>query len=243
MKRAATLIALFMIKMVQIHGQVIMRGSIYDRTMINGLPNVTISDSRGPIALSDSSGHYSIKVALQDTIFFSYLNKQTIAFPVKEISDPLSFNVSIDVVSPVLQPVYVNHNSYYVDSLLNRQANRAGFDYRQGSYVNRMHMMPGGKGIMLGVGLDLEIFLDRDLKRSKEIVQRWLIAEEQDKYIDHRFSRTIVRKITGLDSADLTLFMQMYRPTYEFTKSCATEWEFYKYIQEWGKSFMEESKK
>lgn len=234
---------LLILSSASVHAQVIMRGAIYDKTMINGLPNVTISNSHRPIAISDSLGYYSINVSKEDTIFFSYLNKQTMAFPVKDIPDPLSFNVSIDVVSPVLAPVYVNHNSYYVDSLLNRQLNKAGFDYRSDSYLRNMHMMPGGKGLMVGVGLDLDIFFHRDLRRSKEIVQKWLIAEEQEKYVDHRFNRTIVRKLTGLDSADLQLFMRTYRPTYEFTQACPTDWELYTYIKQWGKEFQGENKR
>ena len=242
MRKEVIIIVLLLMRIVPIHAQVIMRGSIYDKTMINGLPNVTISNSHGPIAISDSTGHYSIEVTKEDTLFFSYLTKRTRTFPVKEIEEPLSFNVSIDVVSPVLQPFYVMHNSYSVDSMLNREANRSGFDYLSVSPVNRVHIMPG-RGIMAGAALDLDLFFNRDLRRSKEIVQKWLIEEEQDKYIDHRFNRSIVRKLTGLDSANLTLFMHNYRPSYEFTKSCATDWEFYSYIQHWGKSFLKEQNK
>lgn len=42
-----------------------------------------------------------------------------------------------------------------------------------------------------------------------------LIREEQDKYIDHRFSKTLVKTLTKLNSPDLEEFMKEYRPTYE----------------------------
>jgi hypothetical protein len=182
-------------------------------------------------------------VSKEDTIYFSYLKKRTMAFPVKDIPDPGSFNVSIDVIGPALMPVYVTHNSYYVDSLLNRRDNREGFDYKKGPYVRNFRMMPGGKGIMAGAGLDLDLFFNRDVKRSKELMQRWLIEQEQDKYVDHRFNRTIVKRITGLDSADLQLFMHTYRPSYEFTKTCATDWELYQYVLDCSKLFLADHKK
>jgi hypothetical protein len=222
--------------------QVSIRGTVYDRSMTNGLPAVTISNGHGAIAISDTSGHYTIKVLREDTIYFSYLQKRTVAFPIKDIWDTTSFNVSIDAAGPALMPVYVSHNSYYMDSILNRRENREGFDYQKGIGLRNIRMMPGGKGIMAGVSLDLDMFFNRDVRRSKELMQRWLIEEEQDKYIDHRFNRVLVRKITGLDSADLRLFMKTYRPSYSFLKSMATDWEFYKYIKDCGNAFLAEAK-
>ena len=64
--------------------------------------------------------------------------------------------------------------------------------------------------------------------------------EEKDKYVDHHWNRAIVRKITGLEPPALDTFMRQYRPGYEFIRSCETEYEFYKYIQEWGRFFDED---
>ena len=41
------------------------------------------------------------------------------------------------------------------------------------------------------------------------------MEQEQDKYIDHRFSKPFVRKVTHLQSPELENFMRAYRPTYE----------------------------
>ena len=61
--------------------------------------------------------------------------------------------------------------------------------------------------------------------------QRRLIEEEQDKFIDHRFNKTIVRKITALTGAELDKFMRLFRPTFEFTKM-SNDYEFYYYIKQ-----------
>lgn len=236
-------IALLMAWIVPLTAQVTIRGTVYDRTMINGLPEVTISNTHGAIAISDTSGHYNIKVAKKDTIFFSYLQKKTVAFPVIDIRDTTSFNVSIDAVGPALMPVYVSHNNYYMDSLLNRRENRENFDFQKGTGLRNLRMMPGGKGLMAGVSLDLDLFFNRDTRKSKERMQRWLLEQEQDKYIDHRFNRIVVRKITGLDSANLAIFMKAYRPTYESLQSFATDWEFYQFIKDCSKSFLTDQAK
>jgi hypothetical protein len=238
-----SVIVLLTLWLAPLKAQVTIRGTVYDWTMINGLAEVTISNTHGAIAISDTSGHYRIKVAQNDTIFFSYLQKQTVAFPVIDIRDTTSFNVSIDVVGPALMPVYVSHNNYYMDSILNRRENRENFDFQKGIGLRNLRTMPGGKGVMAGVSLDFDLFFNGDTRKSKELMQRWLLEQEQDKYIDHRFSRIVVRKITGLDSANLAIFMKTYRPTYEFLQSFTTDWEYYQFIKDCSKSFLADQAK
>jgi len=69
-------------------------------------------------------------------------------------------------------------------------------------------------------------------KRNRRMLafQERLIEDEHDKFIDHRFTRYIVKKITGLSGDTLDKFMFRFRPTYEFTK-VATDYEFFDYIK------------
>jgi len=60
--------------------------------------------------------------------------------------------------------------------------------------------------------------------------QQRLLREEEDKFIDHRFTRTLTRKITGLSGDSLIQFMNFYRPSYQFTKF-TTDYEFQEYIK------------
>jgi hypothetical protein len=73
-------------------------------------------------------------------------------------------------------------------------------------------------------------------------LQQRLIEQEHDKYVDHRFSKTLVRKITGLPSPAIDTFMRVYRPSYEFIQRCENDYEYYKYIKDWGRGFWEEWK-
>jgi hypothetical protein len=69
-------------------------------------------------------------------------------------------------------------------------------------------------------------------KRNRRLLafQERLIEDEHDKFIAHRFSPYIVKKITGLTGDTLERFMFRFRPSYEFTK-VATDYEFYDYIK------------
>jgi hypothetical protein len=63
-------------------------------------------------------------------------------------------------------------------------------------------------------------------------LQNRLLTEEQDKFINYRFSKSLVKRITGLkDGKDLDTFMKAWKPDYEFC-AFASEVEFHTYILE-----------
>jgi hypothetical protein len=60
--------------------------------------------------------------------------------------------------------------------------------------------------------------------------QQRLVEQEHEKFVDHRFNKALIRKLTGLDGEDLNRFIQLYRPTFEFA-SFASEYDFQLYIK------------
>ena len=66
--------------------------------------------------------------------------------------------------------------------------------------------------------------------RRMEAFRDRLEREEIEKYIDYRFSRPLIIKITQLRGAELDTFIRWYRPTLEFTES-TTDYEFQSYIK------------
>jgi hypothetical protein len=93
----------------------------------------------------------------------------------------------------------------------------------------------GGSGG--GVGLNLDMIFNARKNRQMLALRRRLIEEEEEKYVDHRFNRILVRKITGLDRPLLDDFMRMYRPTYQFIRSFENDYDYYKYIKDCGLAF------
>lgn len=217
--------------------QVEIRGTVYDQSQRFPMPGVSVITTGGGGTMTDSLGRYRIRVPLTDSISFSYLGRTTGKFPVKEIPAGVAFDMSLAVAADSLPTVLVREPSYRQDSLENRKEYQKVFDYAPGYLKN---LKSGNtRRVGFGVGLDLDMLLDPKANRRMLALQKRLEEEEQDKYIDHRWNRAMVRRITGLGPPKLDSFMREYRPSYQFIQSCETDYEFYKYIQEWGRFFEE----
>lgn len=145
--------------------------------------------------------------------------------------------MSLDVAIDSLPAVFVRSPDYRTDSLENRREYKKAFDYGY-SYVDKMN--PGRGGRSIGVGIDLDLLFDGKKNRQMLALQKRLEWEETDKYIDHRWNRALIRRVTGLEPPALDSFMRQYRPSKEFIQSCATDYEFYHYILEWSKYFADD---
>jgi len=136
-----------------------------------------------------------------------------------------------------LPAVFVRSHNYLLDSLENRREYKKVFDYDKG-YVDGLKSGRGGRS--LGVGIDFDMLLDGRKNRQMLALQKRLEYEEDEKYIDHRWNRSLIHRITGLDTPAIDTFMRAYRPSKEFIQSCETEYQFDHYIQEWGRYFADD---
>ena len=66
--------------------------------------------------------------------------------------------------------------------------------------------------------------------------KKTLLRDEQDKYVDQKFNRGNVSKITGLKGDTLANFMVQYRPDFKFAQK-ATEYDMELYINDCLKKF------
>jgi len=211
-------------------------GTIYDSTQRYPMQGVSVMGTSGVGTITDSLGNYIIRLRATDSIYFSYLGKATVRFPVKDIPAGQPFDMSLQVTVVALPGVTVWPRDYGLDSLENRKEYEKIFDYGGAGYVDNTKMR-SGRGMSFGVGLDLAALFNPAQERRTLAFQKRLIQEEQDKYVDHHFTRALVKKITGLQTPALDSFMRIYRPSYDFVKSCETEYIFYKYISDCGKAF------
>lgn len=189
---------------------------------------VSVISTSGKGTVTNADGYYEIEVSEKDSIWFSYLNKPTVKFPVMKIGNPMQFDISLQVNVPVMKEVKVLPKSYRLDSLRNRQDYAKIFNYQK----------PGLKTVTpqygAAVGFDLdEIINIFRFKRNRSILsfQQRLLIEEQDKYVDFRFNKALVRRLTMLDSAALDSFMRIFRPSYTFAK-LAGDYDFRLYIKQ-----------
>lgn len=192
------------------------QGTVYDITQKIPLPGVSVLTVSGHGTQTDSMGFYSIRVLPADSIWFSYLGKATPRYPVTTVQNPAAFDIAIQISAIELPGVTIRKPSYRFDSLQNRREYEKAFNYRKpGLHVSSLS--PGSVGAGAGVDLDelINVFRFRR-NRNMKFLQGWLIKEEQEKYIDYRYSKLFIRKLTHLESPELDSFMKYYRPRYEY---------------------------
>lgn len=191
-------------------------GTVYDISARRPLEAVGVISTSGRGTITDSLGRYSITVRAKDSIWFTLIGKTTMKYPVDTISNIENFNVMIHVRATELPEVKVRNSYYKLDSIQNRKDYAKVFNFRkptlglsQSSGYN-----PGG----LTVGFDLDAIINMfRTKHNRSILnlQKRLLDEEQEKYVNRRFSKLFVKKLTKLQSPELDTFMMRFRPAYE----------------------------
>lgn len=208
--------------------QVTIRGTVFDSTGIYPVQLVSVLSTSGAGTVTDANGDYSITVTDKDSIWFSYLNKPTRKFPVKTIRTLYSFNISLQTFVTLMPGVKARTKDYRRDSLQNRTDYAKIFNYER----------PGLKVSSLSdgtVGFDLDAIINSfRFRKNKTMLtfQNRLITEEQREYVKHRFSKSLVRRVTPLESDSLiTQFIEIYLPSYLFA-STASDYIFHKYVKD-----------
>ncbi len=217
------------------HAQFKVKGTVYDSSRLYPLQSVTVLSTGGKGTFTDINGNYEIDVNEKDSIWFSYLGKPTIKYPVLKMNDPLHFDISLHINITVLKEVKVMPRNYRLDSIQNRRDYAKIFDYEKPGLRPTMGGGAGG----VGVGFDLdEIVRMFQFRRNKNMLrfQQRLLEQEQDKFIDHRFNKQLVRRLTNLTDEKLDSFMVSYRPGYQFTL-LASDYEFQSYIKKCYEQF------
>jgi hypothetical protein len=208
-------------------------GTVYERTERYGMAGVSVMSSAGGGTVTDSLGHYTIRLTMKDSLSFSYQGKATMKFPLTEINVNRPFDIGLHVDIKVLPTVEVQHKSYKQDSTEFREEYKKVFNFSQ-------DYLATGMG---GVGVNLDLLLSMRKAKRMEHFRQQLLAIEQDKYITHRFNMPLVRRLTGLESPALDTFMVRYRPSYEMLLDFENEYQFYEYIKGWGSYFATQWKK
>jgi hypothetical protein len=209
-------------------GQISIHGTVYNMYRTRPLDGVSVLSTSGRGTATDSNGNYTITVNLDDSIYFSYLGQATVRYPVGRINYYNGFDIALHVDPTELKEVRVMPRSYRNDSIQNRKDYAKIFNFKKpGFKLNG----PSPNGAGVGVDLDELINVFR-FARTKRIqaFQRRLLDEEQDKFIDHRFNRSIVLKVTHLQGDELDSFMVKYRPSYEFCER-ATDYDLLDYVK------------
>lgn len=198
------------------------QGTVFGNIYRTPVPSVDVFTSSGKTTRTDKNGAYNIPVnSSKDSIWFRFLDKDTKKFPVDTISNPKDFEVRIYLpdyykFDNELPTVRVTTRDYYKDSVQLRQDyanifNRKSAWKNLGSSVGPSTAGNGG----IGVDFDAIIGLFRfGYNHRQELYHKFALQVEEDRYIDHRFTKALVEKITGLYNEERDDYMVKYRPKY-----------------------------
>lgn len=220
----------------QLQAQLTVSGTVYDISKNNLVENVRVVSTGGIFAITDSMGRYSLMVSVSDSLTFIYNNKPTQKFAVAAIRVTDQFDISLKITVPsrysLLKEVKVFSRSYKQDSLENRHTYADVFEYKKPGIHSSM------SGGVAGADLDelINIFRFRRNRQIRAFQQR-LEIQEQDKYVDYRFNKIFVKRITGLQPPDLDSFLIWYRPSYQFVSN-SSEITFNQYILDASYNFL-----
>ena len=203
-----------------------LKGTVYDSTRTYPVISVSVLTSSGRGAVTDIFGNYEIEVKETDSVWFSYLNKPTIKYAVARIFDASHFDIALHVNIPILKEVIVRPRDYKRDSIQNRIDYAKAFDWEK----PKLSPSINSDG---AVGFDLEeiirMFQFRRNKSAAKFRDR-LLEEEREKFVDHRFNKALVLRLTGLVGADRDSFMLVCRPSYEMCLF-TSDYDFQFYIR------------
>jgi hypothetical protein len=204
------------------------KGRVLDSSRTWPIESVTVQSTGGRATITDSTGAYTINVAEKDSIWFSFLGKPTPKYPVLKIADVNQFDIALHLKSDVMREVRIKTRNYKEDSVQNRRDYAKAFNFRRPS-LGTMTSISGA-----GVGFDVQeiirLFQFRK-NRSMERFRERLEEEERDKFVDRRFNRGLVKRLTGITTEEeLADFMRKYRPTFDFT-TVTSDYEFQYFIK------------
>lgn len=220
-----------------------LKGTVYDYFNHQPLYGVLVyCNTSGPV-LTDTSGKFVISTTFHDSVWFSYFNKKTKKYLVDTISNKQNFEIALYVDVAWLPGIKVNSRSYKEDSLQNRNDYAKIFNFKKPGIA----IIPTSPTYTPGfaMGFDLSEFINMfRFRRNNQLssFQQRLIQEEQDKYINHRFTESLVVDLTGIDKKYLSGFMDYCRPEYYLLLSM-NDLEFGFYIQQQYKTYLQSKNK
>jgi hypothetical protein len=213
--------------------QVVMNGKVYEagtQTALEGVSIINKNTQKGE--LTDRFGYFSVDGKVGDSIqvrLLGYL-PQTLAIPPG--SKIVIQNIFLVIRKFQLQNVQIlARPDFKRDSLLNREENAAIFNYKKPTALNAtlstiFHPLSG-----------LDNLIHAQKRKRMENFQDKLQTQEQDRYIDARYTRQLVSSLTNLQGEELETFMKLYRPTFESLQAF-TEYDLYIKIKDDYKDYL-----
>ncbi len=230
---ACLFVSFILLGAMDAQAQQFLTGKVFKKNSTETLMSVSIHNITAQrYDLSEENGSFRIQVQVGDHVSFSSVGYIADTITVTASDLTADFPVYLDVRSERLQAAVVSQKSnYQLDSLDRRKEYAWVYDHGNTPRVD--HNRQGD-----GVGVTLNIFRNASTKDQQRIkLEKRLEKEEQEYYIDSRYNKEYVTRITHLKGDSLVQFMQKYRPSYDYCRKAANV-DILVYINDCYKQYM-----
>jgi hypothetical protein len=234
MRYSIYVIVLLLLGSLQGWGQQFLTGKVFKKNSTEFLISVSIHNITAQrYDLSEENGSYRIQAAPGDHIAFSSVGYMADTLTVTASLLTADCPIYLDIRPQTLQAVRVGEfSNYQLDSMDRRKEYAWVYDHD-----NTEHIAKDRQGAD-GVGVTLNIFRNSGSAAHQRVhLRKRLEKEEEDYYVDSRYNKDYVAKITHLKDDSLLQFMRRYRPSYDYCRKAANV-DILVYISDSYKQYM-----
>ncbi|HVU58220.1 MAG TPA: hypothetical protein VHD83_24335 [Puia sp.] len=166
--------------------------------------------------LSDERGTYRIQSMPGDLLIFTHVGYWADTLVVDSSMLSGDYAIYMDLKPQTLRAVQVGSlSNYQLDSMARREEYAWVYDHTTPPRIER-------KRTGDGVGINLDLFRNASKEdKDREKLKKRIMREEEEYYVDFRYAREYVSRLTKLKGDSLQQFMMHYRPSYDFCRKAA----------------------
>jgi hypothetical protein len=201
--------------------QDLLTGRVLKRNSPEVLVSVSVQNySHKKYTQSDLGGNFRVPAVEGDTVLFTSAGYKPDTLVVRSYMFFDGFEVAMDPNVMSLKAVQVGALSNYEQDSIQRWKD---YEYLTSKPKTKLldnidRSRHGDDGIGITITPKLHSSEDRDRFRLKKRLDQ----QEEDYYVDFRFSPEYVAKLTRFQGDTLRRFMTLYRPSYAFCRSAGT---------------------
>lgn len=183
-------------------------------------PATIRNKNTGARVFSDQGGYYRINANPGDQVLISFIGYVSDSVTVTNVAGTQIYNARLKMKERFLPQVEVSGrwNPYQLDSIARYEEFRPFLEEKSHSLVDTSKRSSGGFGITFSP-FTRGSRQQKDLRKFKKLYEQ----NEVQRYIDYRYSKSFVSRVTGFTGDTLLKFMQVYTPSYGLLRRIPNE--------------------
>ena len=235
------LLTLFMLVAGICYGQQI-KGRVTDKATRLPVNGAMVRTGKN-VTFTDMLGDFSIAASMNDSLKITSFTYKPFRQLVTNTIETL--HIELEPAKIVLNEVTIRSSrerDFKRDSAANREFYAKQFNYKGPKVINAfVPAASASNNTSQLLTVDVVTLVRALTKKSTRAYKfnKVLLRDEKADYVNQKFSRGLVTRVTGLKGDTLSAFVAQYRPTYAFAHN-ATGYDMELYIKECYRKFLKE---